>query len=70
MLVLLSQHYVAESEILFEEHLFTSTFPQVEVFMQRITFLESKITPCEQEAAQAGALREELEAKSQECADL
>ena len=47
-----------------------STFPQVDVFMQRITFLESKITPCEQEAAQAGALREELEAKSQECADL
>jgi hypothetical protein len=43
---------------------------QVEVFMNRITFLESKITPCEEEAAQAARLREELEAKQQECADL
>ena len=38
--------------------------------MQRITFLESKIGPCEQEAAQAGALREELEIKAKEVADL
>ena len=40
------------------------------MFLQRITFLESKIAPCEQEAAEAIALREALEAKEQECADL
>jgi predicted RecB family endonuclease len=43
---------------------------QVEVFLQRISFLESKIAPCEQEAAEALALKEELEEKRQECADL
>ena len=43
---------------------------QAEVFLQRITFLESKIAPCEEEAAQAAALRAQLERKEQECADL